>query len=911
MLKDGRVTARRRTGILLILLTVAPYLAVAAQGPFAFETTPGKLLKTVVPRRYEIRLEPDLNSFVTRGSEVVTVDVLKPVSEIVFNALDLEISAAAISGGDGSSNAAQVIEMATNAAKQLVTLKLSRTILPGQYRLALDFSGRITEQAQGLFYVKYASPSGKKMMLATQMEPADARRMFPCWDEPVFRAVFELTVVVPEKHLAVSNMRIDQERQAGNGMKEVKFLPTPPMASYLVVLVSGELEELKGEAEGVALRVITTGGKREQGKYALDAAKKLLGYYNKYFGIKYPLPKLDLIAVPGGFDGAMENWGGITFEESSLLFEPGVSSLQTRQDIFITVAHEMSHQWFGNLVTMAWWDDLWLNEGFASWMENKATDHFNPDWDIWLAANAEKNGAMNDDARPGTHAIQSAVDNESEATDAFDSITYQKGEAFVRMLEDYLGEAQFQKGIQRYLAAHQYSNTTTADLWKALQEASGKPIEEMASGWTEQPGFPVVMVEGGGGDGDEHSTSNDKAAESSARLTLVQERFTVNDPDAEAEWWKIPISWSDLKHPKEQKHLLLETTNANEGETLRIPAGDVVQVNPGGIGFYRVAYDTELTERLVHKIAGLPAAGQLTLLSDSWAMVEAGRGPVTNYLALVEQMQGSQVFAIWDQMITTLEAVDGLEQGLPERAQFRAYARGLLGKQWRRLGWDARRKEKPGDQLLRNRIIGALGHFGDEAVVAEANRRFEKFLRQPDSLDEDIRPAVLNIVGRSANRRTYDALHKLAREADGTEERQQYYRAMTMAQDAALARETLAIALTDETVPQEAANLVAQVAVNGEHTDLAWQFTKVHVKELLAKVDSFSRNDYLPSILEACSDPAYCGELTGCARENVSEDALSRAGQTASEIRFRAALKKYVVPEIAGWIRQKMDSAGR
>ncbi|MDB6111032.1 MAG: pepN, partial [Pedosphaera sp.] len=390
----------------------------SAESAFSFASTPGQLPKAVVPRHYDLHLRPDLEKFTTHGSVVIEIEVLKPVKEIVLNALDLEITRASLLAAKET-----VLEHKLDAEKQTLTLPVPGELAPGKYRLVLEFNGRITAQAQGLFYVKYAAPSGKKIMLSTQMEATDARRMFPCWDEPVFRATFELSVVVPQEHLTVSNMPIERENRLEGGLKQVKFARTPPMASYLVVLVSGEMEELKGQAEGVQIRIITTEGKREQGRYALDATKKLLAYYNQYFGIKYPLPKLDQIAVPGGFTGAMENWGGITYNERMLLFDPKTSSQETKERVFAVIAHEMAHQWFGDLVTTAWWDNLWLNEGFASWMGTKATDHFNPDWQVWLLADAQRSGVMNDDARKTTHPIQQKVENESQANDAFDQIT--------------------------------------------------------------------------------------------------------------------------------------------------------------------------------------------------------------------------------------------------------------------------------------------------------------------------------------------------------------------------------------------------------------------------------------------------------------------------------------------------------
>jgi aminopeptidase N len=871
----------------LLPLLLAAGLNVFAESPFSFDATPGQLPKTVVPRHYAIKIQPDLQKFTTRGSVTVDLEVRKPVDEIVLNALDMQITKATLFAPNETA-----LRVKQNLGKQIVSLKLPSEIPPGKYQLALEFNGMIGEQAQGLFYVKYPTGHGRKVMLGTQMEPADARRMFPCWDEPVFRASFQLTVVVPEKHLPISNTPIERERSLAGGMKEVTFARTPPMASYLVVFVSGELEQLQDRVEGVQIRVITTEGKKEQGRYALEATKKLLAYYNRYFGIKYPLPKLDQIAIPGGFSGAMENWGGITYNESTLLFDPQSSSEQTKESIFVTVAHEMAHQWFGNLVTMAWWDNLWLNEGFASWMENKATDHFNPRWQIWLTADAEKTAVMAQDAQGATHPIQQPVENESEANDAFDNITYQKGGAFLRMLESYLGEEEFRRGVHEYLSAHLYSNTTTADLWEALEKTSGKPIKAISAGWTEQPGLPVVHIK-------------TDCVNGSQVISLAQERFTIQDPKAEPLLWKIPVALLDSAHPKAVHFTLLEGKSA---EAALPDCQGVIKANAGAAGYYRVAYDEALFQKLEKVFSELPAADRLNLLNDAWAMVEAGRASVTNYLDLAESVQRDKTLAIWEQFLSTLVLLDGLEQKQTGRAAFQEYARRALRPQLRRLGWNHGIGESDTDGLLRARVITALGWFGDRQVIVGARARFEKFLANPKSLPADLRAPVLKTVGRYSDRKTYNQIHELARNASGTEERQLYYLAMAGALDPALAKETLALSLTDETVPQETTALVIQVAQAGEQQDLAWEFAKNNIKELLPRVDSFERNSYLPSLLNTFSDAPHAEELETYVKANVSEDALPKAKEAAESIRFKAALKQRALPEVDRWVAARLSA---
>jgi aminopeptidase N len=591
---------------------------IAAETPFSFKDTPGKLPKEVVPAEYSIRVVPNIDKLTFTGTETVKLSVRSPVQKLVLNALELEITQASLDGKMLPTSAIKI-----EKENELLTLALPSELTPGDHTLALSFSGKINQQGQGLFYARYQEQgSGKrKIMLGTQFEATDARRFFPCWDEPVFRARFQLSAVVPENWLAVSNMPIESEKKIGGG-KEVRFAATPSMSSYLNVFVAGELDLIDSRIGPTQIRVIATKGKAEMGRYALEATAQILQYYNEYFGVAYPLPKLDQIALPGGFGGAMENWGGITYFETGLLFDPKNSSAETKQNIYEVVAHEMAHMWFGDLVTMAWWDNLWLNEGFASWMGTKCTAQFNPQWEVWLRRNLPrdptrrvgiaKEQAMEGDARSTTHPIQQPVATEAEANSAFDDITYKKGQSFLRMLESFLGEDVFRDGIRRYIAAHKYSNSTTADLWNALSEVSKKPVGEIAAGWTEQPGFPVVKVR----------------REGEGKVRLTQERFTVNFKNAPPLEWRIPLTY--LVVGKAPATLLM----TNKIDKLQnISADRALKLNVNGAGNYRVEYDEPSWNLLLQALPNLGVEDRVNLLSDAWALVQAERAPVSLYSA--------------------------------------------------------------------------------------------------------------------------------------------------------------------------------------------------------------------------------------------------------------------------------------
>src|SRR5262245_34949560 len=447
----------------LVLLMVAA----RADALFSRDTTPGQLPKAVAPIHYTLDLQPNLDAQTVAGSAVIDIEVRGPTDRLVLNAVDMSFSAASLD------DVAPASSIAVDKDAQTVTLTFPRAVEVGRYKLRIAYSGQINKNGRGIYSIDYRTDDGGKRMIASHSEPSDARRIFPGWDEPAFKATSDLSVTVPERFMAGSNMPVAREEPTGNGGKRVLFERTPIMSTYLFVLVAGELERLTGEAEGITIGVVTTRGKSANGRYAIDQTANLLKYFNDYFASKYPLPKLDLVALPSNNSGAMEHWGAITFFESGLLYDPAKSTIDTQRRVFSLLAHEIAHQWFGNLVTTAWWNDLWLNEGFASWMQYKAADVLHPEWQAWFNSNGAKQGAMAQDARRGARAITQAVANETEARTVFDAITYSKGQAVVGLVDTYVGEDVFRDAMRRYMKEHAYSNATTADLWQALDAAAG------------------------------------------------------------------------------------------------------------------------------------------------------------------------------------------------------------------------------------------------------------------------------------------------------------------------------------------------------------------------------------------------------------------------------------------------------
>jgi aminopeptidase N len=865
-----------------------------AEKPFDFATTPGKLPKTVVPEEYAIRITPDLGKFTFTGSEIVKLNVRQPVRQLVLNALEIKIKSATV---DGKAIPASAIKL--DPKEETLTIALANELAAGPHSLELNFAGKINQQGQGLYYASYQEQGTgeKKIMLGSQFEATDARRFFPCWDEPSFRSRFQLTVVVPENFIAISNMPVEKETKIAGG-KEVRFAATPPMPSYLNVLCAGELEMLSARLKNVDHGVITTMGKAVMGRYALDSSQQILTYFNDYFGVPYPLPKLDHIAVPGGFGGAMENWGGITYYESRLLFDPEKSSAETKQNIYEVIAHETAHMWFGDLVTMAWWDNLWLNEGFASWMGTKCTAKFNPEWEVWLSKSVPrdparrhgigKESAMEGDARSTTHPIQQPIANEAEAGSAFDDITYRKGMSFIAMLESFLGEEVFRDGIRKYMAAHKLSNTTTADLWNSLSEASGKPVGEIAAAWTEQPGFPIVKM----------------ARNPEGKITLTQERFTVHYEKAPPLEWKIPLTYS-VAGEAAPASLLMTAKSIDLPGTA---SGRAVKLNVEGAGNYRVQYDDASWKLLLGELPKLSSADRVNLLSDAWALVQADRAPFSLYLDLVEKLPTKVELAEREQIMHVFDFLNRLLAGAPQREPFQKYARSILRPSFEQVGWEPKRGEPPKIASLRGSLINALGDLNDEEIVAGSRARFQKYLSDPRSLAPDLRPRVFAVVGRYADEATWKKLHELGLKTTSIEEKQNYYDALACALDPKLAARTLKISLGDELPTSRAIYLVSKVARQSEHPEVAWQFAKAHMKQLLAKTDALTVNSYAPGLFTFFSDLPRIPELERYAKSDLPPTAAKGVAKAIDEVGFRAEFKSRLLTQTAAWANQAAES---
>jgi aminopeptidase N len=536
---------------------------------------------------------------------------------------------------------------------------------------------------------------------------------------------------------------------------------------------------------------------------------------------------------------------------------------------------------------MAWWNNTWLNEGFASWMATKVTDALNPDWQYWLRAHADKERAMTLDARPTTHPVQISITDESQIGSAFDSISYLKGQAFLRMLETYLGEDAFRDGMRHYMKAHAYSSTTTADLWAALQEASGKPVADIAAAFTEQPGIPLMRV-------DVACRANETVA------TLGQQRFTINDPKAAALTWNVPVQIGVIGSSTPQTLLV------KGAGTFSAPGcGKAVKANWNDTGYYRVVYDAKNLAALTAAYPTLPAADRVNLLSDEWSLVAANRAKLAEYLGLTKHLGTESTYVVWSDVITRLHELDDLARDLSVRSAFRHYAIKVLRPVFARTGWDAKTGEGNETALLRASLISALGTFGDEAVIAESRRRFAAFIKDPATLPANLRTPVIEIVARYADKATFEELRRMGQAASGTEDKLRYYGALAGAQDPAFIGEDLAIARTGEISNGRVPFFLIQLAQRSATPDAVWKAVVAQREPIVAKMPEEFRHALLPNVAAQSMNAAVGQELLAMPEMQATPGARYEAARAVSRIAEQAELRKRLMPQLSAWLAKR------
>ena len=844
-----------------------------------------QLPRGVVPTHYDISLTPDAAKASFGAKAVISLSIAKATDSITLNAADLKFSSASIAPAAGG--AALEANTSVDAEAQTATFKFARALAPGMYRLSLDYTGVIGTQAVGLFSLDYPGADGKQQRaLFTQFENSDARRMIPSWDEPAYKASFALDVTVPAGQMAVSNMPGKVETLA-DGRQRVRFARTPKMSTYLLFFGLGDFERATATVDGVELGVITRRGALKQADFALESSKAILKEYNDYFGVRYPLPKLDNVAGPGQsqFFSAMENWGSIFTFEYAMLLDPAISTQGDRQNVFVTAAHEMAHQWFGDLVTMRWWDDLWLNEGFASWMEGRMTQRAHPEWNAHLSAVGSRDGAMVRDSTAATHPVVQHIETVEQASQAFDEITYQKGEAVIRMLEAYVGENAWRDGVRAYMKAHAYGNTVSDDLWKQIEKAAKKPVTAIAHDFTLQPGVPLIRVGA-------PSCSNGKTT-----VPLTQAEFSRDRPDKQPLAWRVPVI-AQIAGGKGASTLV----SGGKG-SVTLPGCGAVIVNAGQSGYYRTLYAPKEFAALAQQFAGLAPIDQIGLLSDSSALGLAGLQPASDVLALAKGAPLGAEPQVWQRIASVLAGLHARYNGEPERQRaFDAFAVARLAPVMAQVGWTARPDEAATVANLRNQLIGILSELGDTAVIAEARRRYAAMDSDPAAVPGPLRKIVLSVVAAHADAATWDALRSRAQAEKTPLLKSNLYALLGSARDKALAERALQLALTDEPGLTSSATMIGAVAHN--FPELAFDFALANQEKMNQRIDATSRSRYYARLAYGSSDPAMVGKLNAYAGANLAPGARGDVEAAIAAIQDRVKVKAERLPQIDAWLKE-------
>jgi puromycin-sensitive aminopeptidase len=776
---------------------------------------PYRLPRSVIPARYEIRLVPDLDTARFTGGEVISVTVAEPVETFVLNAAELTIHRASLELESGNTLEPSV---SLDAETERCLLTFDQKVPQGNHRLRLSFEGTLNDKLRGFYRSRYRLPGGEdRWMAATQFEATDARRAFPCWDEPSFKAVFSCTLVVPAGVTALSCTAVASEEVQENH-KVIRFADTIPLPTYLVAFIVGELEATEPELVGkTPLRVWCVPGKLPLARFARDIAAFSLKFFEDYFGINYPGDKLDLAAIPDFAAGAMENFGLITFRETALLVDPETATLAEQERVADVVAHENAHMWFGDLVTMSWWNGLWLKEAFATFMEMMAVDAWKPRWRRWDAFGVSRSAALLVDGLQSTRSVEFTVQAPHDAEAMFDVLTYEKGCSVLRMLEQYLGPDLFRTGVYLYLERHAYGNTDTADLWTALGEAAREPIPAVMDGWIFQPGYPLLTAE----------------LEGEGTLVLRQRRFTYLPPTSgdqadqiARQQWKVPVQVRFIgKGEAQHERLLLGADPAR----LPLPEGfQAALINEGGHGFYRVHYTPSLLLDLLNQVAGgrLSPIERFNLVNDSWALVLAGLMSLTDDLDLTSHFKGERDKNVWAILSSSFHALNRIIAD-EDRPGLAALVRDRASQAAAHLGWSPQAGEDEPTGQLRGDLLRLLGTLGEDGPTqSKAAEVHAAALKEPASVPASVASAAVAILAHTGDDASYEDFLSRYRAGRTPQEEQRYLYALTGFRADHLVQRTLDLTLGGPVRTQDAPFVVRSLLMSPHGRARAWAFFK-------------------------------------------------------------------------------------
>ena len=835
-----------------------------------------RLPQTVHPQHYQLILTPDLKHATFAGSEKIDVLLDRPLDAITLNAADIQFQRVTAKT-DGKDVAGTVTD---DPKMEQATLKFNQTLPAGRVTLDIEYTGILNNQLRGF----YLSKTAKRNYAVTQFEPTDARRAFPSFDEPAFKASFDITLIVDKGDTAISNTNIVSDTPGPAADKHtIHFATTPKMSTYLVAFLVGDFQCTSGESDGTPIRACATPDKVQYTKFALSAAEFVLHYYDNYFGIKYPMPKLDMIALPDFEAGAMENFGAITYRETDLLIDEKTASVGAKKNVGIVVAHEMAHQWFGDMVTMQWWDNLWLNEGFATWMENKPVAAWHPEWNIPQDVAADLNGTLNLDAQHTTRTIRAKAETPDEINEMFDGITYGKAGAMLLMVENYEGEETFRRGVHNYLAAHMYGNATAEDFWNAQTAISHKPIDKIMGSFVEQPGEPILTFE------------NPKGGSVAAE----QQRFFLS-PSARADkaqaWW-VPVCFKSSEREESCEVF------SQPGQTLKTPAAPFLFANAEGKGYYRSKYPADVYAKIVASVeTGLTPEERISLLGDEWAQVRANKAPVGDYLDLAAAMKDDSSGTVVDTALSSVAAIySRIAATQEEREVISAWVRKNFEPALERLGPPAQ-DDTPEKKELRATLFEAVGGIGKDAkIIAEAKELANQYIADPGSVDATLAQAAMSIAAVNGDAAFFDKLQKTAETSSNPEIQEGDLRMLAEFKDAALEKRSLDYVVSGKVKNQDSVIELLIMLRGADTRDLAWQYIQQNWPKVKAQITEMMGGYLVGGTGGFCSAEKRDEVLNFFATHPVpaSDRALARA---KDQINDCIELRSLQEPKLKEWI---------
>ncbi|EKG11117.1 Peptidase M1 alanine aminopeptidase/leukotriene A4 hydrolase [Macrophomina phaseolina MS6] len=789
---------------------------------------------TVKPSNYAISLY-DLEfggAFGYQGTVTISSEIRKPTKEIVLNSHQLKIhEASVVTEHTKTQQSIKTTNISYDETNQRATLAFDQELpASSKAEVTIKFQGTINNLMAGFYRSKYkpavtpaasvAKDDEYHYMFSTQFESCDARRAFPCFDEPNLKATFDFEIEVPEDQTALSNMPEKETKKASkSGFKVVSFEKTPVMSTYLLAWAVGDFEYVedftrrKYNGKSLPVRVYTTRGLKEQGQFALEHAHKTVDYFSEIFRIEYPLPKVDLIAVHEFSHGAMENWGLITYRTTAVLFDPEKSDQKYKNRVAYVVAHELAHQWFGNLVTMDWWSELWLNEGFATWVGWLAVDHLHPEWNVWGQFCSESlQSAFNLDSLRNSHPIEVPVRNALEVDQIFDHISYLKGSSVIRMLSAHLGVETFLLGVSQYLNAHKFGNATTNDLWSALSKASGQDVNTFMDPWIRKIGFPVVTV-----------------AEEPGQISVQQRRFLLTgDVQAEEDqttWW-IPLGLKTASKTESSTAGALTTKE----DTIRGVDDSFYKLNADQTGFYRTNYPPERLLKLGENKDKLSIEDKIGLIGDAAALAQSGDANTAAFLALLGGFQSESEYIVWQQILLTLGNVRSIFSENEEISKgLRLLTRKLVTPATDKIGWEFAENEDFLKGQLRSLLISAAGLAGHEGVIKEAQRRFSAYQSgDKKAIHPSLRGPIFRIVVTEGGEQGFEAIKQEFLTNTSIDGREICLQALGRVQTPELAKAYLDFLFSPAVPVQDMHSGAASLAANSKTRHTLWAYIKEH-----------------------------------------------------------------------------------